>query len=143
MFGIVSARLGLQLLCSRRNIQTVQLYNDTESMQASGDQRIISCKEGSSGYKASTRPSRIFFAGHEDVSRAFYQAVDGGEDVVVSVRQGAAGCRLSFELTKKQASVISCTSSWCNEGPAALIWSRSFDQQQDTRICSSGTKQLL
>jgi len=40
--------------------------------------------------------------------RAFYQAVDGGEDVVVSVRHGAAGCRLSFEHTKKQASVISC-----------------------------------
>jgi hypothetical protein len=40
--------------------------------------------------------------------RALYQAVDGGEDVVVSVRHGAAGCRLSFELTKKQASVISC-----------------------------------
>jgi hypothetical protein len=40
-------------------------------------------------------------------------------------------------------SAASCTSSWRNEGPAALIWSRSFDQLQNTRICSSGTKQFL
>ncbi len=60
-----------------------------------------------------------------------------------AMEQRAAGSRLNSRRSKPLWSAASCTSRWCNEGPAALIWSSTFDQQQDTRICSSGTKQLL